>query len=245
MPDVARNAHGHFLGTVPFDAVPALQQRLVYETAGRRDALATLLFCEHPPLVTIGRQGSRLALRLDDDQLARAGLEVRWVNRGGGAIVHAPGQLAAYAIVPLARFGFTVGAFLERWQQALEAMAGDVGFTRVANPRRYGLWSRRGQAAFVGVAVKNDVAYFGSYVNVAPPERLIHAACDEPLDGANYAVLAEPTTLAASERRPVRMPTVRQSLLDRLSTALGCERYHVFTGHPLLPRTMVRPQNTA
>lgn len=227
------HVHGHLLGTLAFDAVAALQQRLVYEATGRREALATLLFCEHPPLVTLGRQGSRLQVRPTDDELERRGIELRWVARGGGAVVHAPGQLAACAVVPLAKFGLTVGSFLQRWQTALEAMALDVRLATVAKPGRLGLWSRHGQVAFVGVAVKNDVAHFGAYVNVAPQERVVHLATGDPIDGS------EPTTLAAAERRPVRMPTVRQSLLDRLSTALGCERYHVFTGHPLLPRTMV------
>ena len=30
-----------------------------------------------------------------------------------------------------------------------------------------------------------------------------------------------------------------------LSTALGCERYHLFTGHPLLARTMVPPSDSS
>src|SRR5436190_9986850 len=103
-----RSAHGHLLGVVPFDAALALQQRLVYECGGERAARAVILLCEHEPLVTVGRQGSRLHVRADDEELARRGLEVRWVKRGGGAIVHAPGQLAAYAVVPLMRFGLTV-----------------------------------------------------------------------------------------------------------------------------------------
>lgn len=235
MSDSARNIYGHLLGTVSFDATWELQQRLVDEAADSREPQGTILLCEHPPLVTLGRQGSRLHVRLDDETLARRGLEVRWVNRGGGAIVHVPGQLAAYAVVPLTRFGLTVGTYLDAWQTALEAMAEDVGFPTLAKPQRLGLWSRHGQAAFVGIAVRHDVAYFGAYVNVAPPERMIHAATGDPIDGS------EPTTLAASQRRPVRMPTVRQSLLARLSTALGCERYHVLTGHPRLPRTIVSP----
>jgi lipoyl(octanoyl) transferase len=235
MTDAARNIHGHLLGTVSFDAALELQLRLVDEAAKCGEPKGTILLCEHPPLLTLGRQGSRLQVRFDDETLARRGLDLRWVNRGGGAIVHGPGQLAAYAVVPLARFGLTVGRYLDVWQAALEAMAADVGFPTLAKPQRLGLWSRHGQAAFVGVAVRHDIAYFGAYVNVAPPERMIHAATGDPIDGT------EPTTLATSQRRPVRMPTVRQSLLARLSTGLGCERYHVFTGHPRLPRTVVSP----
>lgn len=227
--DHTPTTHGHLLGVLPFEAVAALQERLIYECGGERRPRATIFVCEHPPTITIGRQGSRLHLRADDDELARRGLDVRWVKRGGGAIVHAPGQLAAYAVVPLAHFSLSVGDVVERWQAALERTADDVGFVRVAKPNRLGLFGRGGQAAFVGLAVKQGVAHFGAYVNVAPPESLIHLTTGDPHDGA------EPTTLAAEMRRPVRMPTVRRVLLDRFSTTLGCERYHMFTGHPYLP----------
>jgi lipoate-protein ligase B len=224
-----RAASGHLLGVLPFEAVAALQQRLIYECGNERRPRAAILLTEHEPIVTVGRQGSRLHLRADDAELARRGLEVRFVKRGGGAIVHAPGQLAAYAIVPLAYFGLTVGRLIETWQTALGQTAADVGFTPVAKPGRLGLWGRGGQTAFIGAAVKQNVAHFGAYLNVAPAERLIHLATGDPHDGA------EPTTLAAEMRRPVRMPTVRRALLDRLSTALGCEGYHTHTGHPYLP----------
>ena len=234
-----RSIHGHLLGTLPFDQVHELQQRLAYETAGEREARATLLLCEHPPLITIGRQGSRLHVRADDEELARRGLAVQWVNRGGGAIVHAPGQLALYAIVPLERFGLTVGAFLECWQRALEATAAEIHFTPVARPERLGLWGRGGQVAFVGTAVRRGASYFGGYLNVAPPERLLHLAASDPegrdFHGQDSRGRGEPTSLAAEMRRPVRMPTVRRSWLERMSHALGCERFHLHTGHPNLP----------
>jgi len=227
--DDARSVHGHLLGVQELDVVAALQQRLIYECGGTRNPHAKLLLCEHPPLVTIGRQGSRLHVRADDEELARRGMEVRWVKRGGGAIAHGPGQLAAYAVVPLERFGLSVGELVERWQTALEQTAVDIGFACVAKPGRLGLWGRTGQAAFIGCTVKHDVAHFGAYLNVATSERLIHLTTGDPHDGT------EPTTLAAEMRRPVRMPTVRRCLLERLSTGLGCERYHTFTGHPYLP----------
>jgi hypothetical protein len=47
----------HLMGTIGFDECLALQQRLVYETAGQQSGNATLLVCEHPLEITIGRQG--------------------------------------------------------------------------------------------------------------------------------------------------------------------------------------------
>ena len=46
-------------------------------------------------------------------------IEVRWVNRGGGCLMHSPGQLAIYPIVPLRWHGFSVGEFLHRFQTGI------------------------------------------------------------------------------------------------------------------------------
>src|SRR5690348_8506148 len=91
----------HLLGTVSFEDCLALQQRLVYETSGRSDRQITLLVCEHPLKITVGRLGSRSHIHLSRHELVSRQIDVRWVNRGGGCLVHAPGQLAIYPIVPL------------------------------------------------------------------------------------------------------------------------------------------------
>ena len=75
--------------------------------AGDRDS-ACLILCEHPPLITVGRQGSRGHIRFDTEELFVRGWPVRWVNRGGGCLLHLPGQLAIYPILPLARLAVQV-----------------------------------------------------------------------------------------------------------------------------------------
>lgn len=231
-----RSAMFHLLGVVPWDAVAALQQWLVYEASGSRAARAVVLLCEHPPILTVGRQGSRLDIR-GEDAWTRAGHEIRWQNRGGGSLVHAPGQLAVYPIVPLEPFGLSVGAFLDGLQSALERMADDVRFplsspTGGAAPRR-GLWGRTGQAAFIGVAVKQWVTYQGLFINVDPPLEFVRRAAAVGTVADRDAIGGEASTLSAELRRPVRMPAVRQSIIERLADVWGCG-YHVVSGHPNL-----------
>ncbi len=89
------------LGQVAFDRVLALQQRLVEQAHQRGDGQVTLLLCEHPPIITIGRGGSPAEVAMQSGPVRNGQIEVRWVNRGGGCLVHCPGQLAVYPIVPL------------------------------------------------------------------------------------------------------------------------------------------------
>src|SRR5438093_10868911 len=90
----------YLLGTVDFEALLRFQRRLHYEISGEREA-AALILCEHPPLISVGRHGSRAHILLEPPELQVRGWRVRWVNRAGGCWLHQPGQLAAYALLPL------------------------------------------------------------------------------------------------------------------------------------------------
>src|SRR5205809_360592 len=94
----------YLLGAVDFEAALAWQRRLAFNVAGDR-ASACLVLCEHPPIITVGRQGSRGHLRFDQEELQLRGWRVRWVNRGGGCLLHVPGQLAVYPILALDQLG--------------------------------------------------------------------------------------------------------------------------------------------
>src|SRR6266446_2064013 len=103
----------YLLGATEFDDVLRLQRRLVYDIAGDRSA-AALVVCEHPPIITVGRDGSREHIRFERADLATRGWPIRWVNRGGGCLLHAPGQIAVYPILALDRSGMDLDGYLER-----------------------------------------------------------------------------------------------------------------------------------
>src|SRR6266446_2379113 len=112
-----------------FDAVDfttwlGLQRRLVFDVSGDRGR-AVLVLCEHPPVISVGRQGSRDQIHFEPRELMLRGWSVRWVNRGGGCVLHLPGQLAIYPILPLNRLGLGVQAYLDRLHEVLVAVLGD------------------------------------------------------------------------------------------------------------------------
>ncbi|MEN6459634.1 MAG: hypothetical protein ABFC63_11975 [Thermoguttaceae bacterium] len=211
------------LGQVEFDRILSLQQRLVEQTNGRDDGQVTLLLCEHRPIITVGRGGSPGDIARQSTPVRTGQIEVRWVNRGGGCILHCPGQLAIYPIVPLRWHALSVGQFLERLQTGILETLDDLHVPATAGvPPRWGVWGRTGQLAAVGVAVRHWVAYYGAYLNVSPATGLLS--------------LVEPKTssLAAERCGPVRMTSIRAALIRRLADGFGCDRYHLYTGHPLL-----------
>ena len=88
------------LGLVPYSQAWDLQNRLAAEIAsGERPP--TLLLLEHPHTFTFGRRGQANNLLWDEAELARRGITVHWVDRGGDVTYHGPGQLVGYPLIPL------------------------------------------------------------------------------------------------------------------------------------------------
>ena len=215
------------LGQIEFERVLALQQRLVAEAHDRGDGQISLLLCEHPAIITIGRGGSAGEIASQNSLVRNRQVEVRWVNRGGGCIVHCPGQLAIYPLVPLHWHGFSVGEFLDRFHAAIVKTLADLNVPS-SKLGRHGVLGRTGQLAAFGVAVRHWITYYGGYLNVCPPMglfRLVENGCrDQP----------EMSCLVAERCGPAKMTAVRAALVERLAECFGCDRYHLYTGHPWL-----------
>jgi len=228
------------LGQVDFDRALALQQRLVEQSRDRDDGQITLLLCEHPTLITVGRGGSPADVAMQNNLVRSGQVEVRWVNRGGGCLMHCPGQLAIYPIVPLRWHGLSVGEFLRRFQAGIIETLDDLNVparpqresvpSNNAHPLQWagGVWGRTGQLAALGVAVRHWTTYYGAYLNVCPPMGLFRLVESDPLGHTRMS------SLVAERCGPVRMTGVRSALVCRLAERFGCDRYHLYTGHPLL-----------
>lgn len=218
------------LGLVDFDAALALQERLVYELSGRDDAQGALLLCEHPPLITLGREASAAQVAADPEDLRACEIDVRWIARGGGTVVHAPGQLAVYPVLPLERLRLGLHEFRTRLEEAAVAVCHDMRVAARRCPSEPGLWSRCGQVAYFGAAVKSWVSYHGLFLNVDPDPSFLSLVARS--SGGERA-----TSLQSLRLRPVSMAGVRESMIRHIADRFGYGRYHIYTGHPWLKRT--------
>lgn len=220
----------HLMGVVEHDSALLLQKRLAYEIGGRSDRQGGLLICEHPPIVTVGREGSTADILAEPQELTSRMLEVRWLNRGGGCLLHAPGQLAVYPIVPLDRLGLGLAEYRRRLEESAIDVCRELGIAASRRDDQPGVFCRCGQFAFVGVAVRSWVAYYGMFINVNPEPgamRLVRSSrCGDRV-----------TSLTSQKGRHVPMHAVRESLIRHLASQLGYNRHHLYTGHPWLQRS--------
>jgi len=60
-----------------------------------------LVLCQHPSVITIGRNGNESSLLFSNDFLRKKGIKVIYNDRGGDATLHNPLQLVGYPIFDL------------------------------------------------------------------------------------------------------------------------------------------------
>jgi lipoyl(octanoyl) transferase len=219
----------YLLGTVEFEAALALQRLLAYQIAEERER-AALILCEHEPLITVGRQGSRAHILYESEELKLRGWPVRWVNRGGGCLLHLPGQLAVYPILALDRLGLGLQPYLDRLQAVLIDVLDDFQVVGATRAGQAGVWVGQRLLASVGVAVRDWVTYYGAAFNVNPdlgPFRLIRSSAAE--DGPM-------TSLVRERRGPLRPSLVRERLVEHFAARFGFARTALFFEHPSLSR---------
>ena len=225
----------YLLGRIALDQLLLLQDRVAEEIGRRDDGQICLLLCEHPEIVTIGRGGSPDEVRSNAGPLRTGQIQTRWVKRGGGCLLHAPGQLAVYPIVPLRWHGFRVGEYLDRLQGGVLRALEGLGIHAETRPGRHGLWGRTGQLAAFGVSVRDAVTRHGAFINVCPAMGLFRLVETDPRESSRMSCLL------AERQRPVKMTSVRTEVIGQMTAALGCDRYHLYTGHPWLRTQSVPP----
>ena len=214
----------YLLGTVQFDAFLTLQRRLVYDISGDRDG-AALLICDHPPGITIGREGSCADVRPGPDELHARGWPVRWVSRGGGTMLHLPGQVACYPVFPLDAAGITVARYLEELQKVVIELLRDYQIVGITNPCHPGIRVNERRIAHIGVAVRYGVTGYGLVINTDPdlgPFRDVHCGGDTvPM-----------TSIQRETAGRFRVQGVRQRLVELVAERFGFNRVSVFHTHP-------------
>ena len=223
----------HLLGMLDFDSALFLQERLLYDIAGREDTLDSLLICEHPPLITVGREGSRSQILPDPDELESRQLDVRWIGRGGPAVMHSQGQLAVYPILPLDRLDIGLSVFRRLLEDAVIDVCNDLKIKAWRDSQHPGVWCRSGRIATIGASVKRWVSHQGLFVNVAPDPDLARLVRYPGPDSRVSSFAAEPG-------RRNSMHSIRSGLIHHLAGLFHYADYHLYTGHPLLKRTKQR-----
>src|SRR5215472_3952254 len=95
-----------------------LQKRVV--AARKVDAIEdVLLLCQHPHVITLGRNGRRENLLASEHVLKQKGVEFFESSRGGDITYHGPGQIVGYPILNLGAIRRDVVWFVRMLEEAM------------------------------------------------------------------------------------------------------------------------------
>lgn len=160
------------VGRVPYREAWALQRSLA-AAVERREQPDTLLLLEHPHVFTMGRRADPANLIWSEEECARRGVEVVWIDRGGDATYHGPGQLVAYGIVDLARLETDILRYVHALEAALVEYLAPLGIAgRASEDGMIGVWalppggSVSEKVAAIGVKATHGITSHGLALNL-------------------------------------------------------------------------------
>jgi lipoyl(octanoyl) transferase len=101
-----------------------------------------LLFVEHPPVITLGRNAREANIVAPRELLAERGVEIHEINRGGDVTFHGPGQLVAYPIFDLRSFQPKLGVieYVRRLEEVLMRICAQYTIETCRIPGMTGVW---------------------------------------------------------------------------------------------------------
>ena len=163
-------------GLIPYGQAYG-QQRALFEEALRRKAAGeavqnTVIFCEHPPVFTLGKHGLVSNLLASEATLAARGIEVLPIDRGGDITCHAPGQLVVYPIIDLEAFHIGLKTYIHRLEEAIIRVLAQFGLRGERLDGATGVWLnsddplRARKIAAIGVRCSRYITMHGLALNV-------------------------------------------------------------------------------
>jgi lipoyl(octanoyl) transferase len=212
---VSRGAYLLDLGLVPYREAWDLQ-RSIAGAVSQGAIPETVIFLEHPPVVTLGR-------RTDDGELhvpEGAEVDVVETDRGGKSTFHGPGQLVCYPILDLRLHGKDVKKFVRELEEALIRTLAPFGLEGTRFEGLTGVWLHPPprKIASIGVHISRWITTHGYALNVdldpAPFTEWI-TACG--LEDAAF------TTIARELGRPVAVEEVRPLAREAIAEVFELE----------------------
>jgi lipoyl(octanoyl) transferase len=148
----------------------ALQKRIV--AARKADAIEdVLLICEHPHVITQGRNGKREHLLASEHVLRQKGVEFYETSRGGDITYHGPGQIVGYPILNLGVIRRDVVWYVRTLEEAMIRATAEFGIAATRIVGKTGIWVQTGNTeeklAAIGVHISRWVTSHGFAYNVS------------------------------------------------------------------------------
>ena len=209
------------VGLIGYAEAWELQKRLV---AARKASVIedVLLLCEHPHVITLGRNGKLEHLLASEEALRHAGVEFHSTNRGGDITYHGPGQLVGYPILNLGAIRKDVVWYVRMLEEAMIRATAEFGIAAERVTGKTGIWVGSSDATeeklgAIGVHISRWVTSHGFAYNVSTDLRYFDLIVPCGITGRKT------TSLEKILRRAIAGKEVVQPLVRDFGDVFGLE----------------------
>ena len=163
-------------GLIPYGKAYA-QQKTMFDQAiqqkmNGQPSINRVIFCEHPHVITLGKNATQTNLLLSEKTLAEKQIELFQTDRGGDITYHGPGQIVVYPILDLEQFGIGLKEYIYRLEEAIIRTISHYGITGERLDGATGVWidtkipHRTRKIAAIGVRCSRYITMHGLALNV-------------------------------------------------------------------------------
>lgn len=132
----------------------------------------TLILCEHPHVITVGKSGNMENLLYAEEYLREKGVSLFHIDRGGDVTYHGQGQLVGYPIFDLDKFGIGLRQYIYNLEEILIQFLAKYGIKGERVEGAIGVWIDAGnpekerKIGAIGVRSSRYVTMHGFSLNV-------------------------------------------------------------------------------
>ncbi|MFN4985680.1 MAG: lipoyl(octanoyl) transferase LipB [Ignavibacteria bacterium] len=184
------------------------RQRELSDAILHQDHPDTLVFCQHPPVITLGRNTQQGSVLASTEFLGSMGVDVIEINRGGEATIHNPGQLVGYPIFNLQRTKPDLHWFLRTIEQCIIDALAELDLASGRVETLTGVWvEEQRKICAIGIHCSRWITSHGFALNVNNDLGLFSAIV--PCGITERGV----TSIAAEKNQPTSLETVQDVVL--------------------------------
>lgn len=140
--------------------------------SGMNDLPDMAVFCEHPPVFTLGKSGAQENLLVSNQMLIDRGVSFFKTDRGGDITYHGPGQIVGYPIFDLEHFNIGLRQYIYNLEEAVILFLSDFGIKGERLKSATGVWldtevpGKTRKICAIGVRCSRFVTMHGFALNI-------------------------------------------------------------------------------
>ena len=155
------------LGTISYENAMDVQSKL-HDLIRWKKLTNILLTLEHPHIITIGKTGSNKDIKISQEAISDARVQVVRANRGGKVTYHGPGQLIAYPIINLRELNLGPQKYIFKIEETIIRTLNEFGVKGDRSVGNHGVWVDDAKIAAIGVKISQGISSHGFSINLNP-----------------------------------------------------------------------------